>query len=209
MIEALFLLFLIINEDLILISATDFPPIGSHTDQKKTLHPMLTLGTDISRSSCHDYILVSPEKYLFREVKSVRCGFDLRDWAHTSIGLHRTFLVAITFLFDLKSLYHSLPQTSQANNLKLIRTISLIVISILRSQLTKLLSFSYWPSISFFRSSAALVITFLLCPHDMLKQPARNAFRFRQIPFLSYSSVTDVFRFPVLDPHSFSSIVLV
>lgn len=121
MIEALFLLFLIINEDLILISATDFLPIGSHTDQKKTLHPMLTLGTDISRSSCHDYILVSPEKYLFREVKSVRCGFDLRDWAHTSIGLHRTFLVAITFLFDLKSLYHSLPQTSQATNLKLIR----------------------------------------------------------------------------------------
>lgn len=110
MIEALFLLFLIINEDLILISATDFRPIGSHTDRKRTLRPELTLGTDTSRSTRYDYILVSLVKYLFREVKSVRCGFDLRDWAHTSLGLHRTFLVAITFLFDLKSLYYALPQ---------------------------------------------------------------------------------------------------
>lgn len=143
-IKALFPLFLIINEDPIFISVTDFQPICSHTDRKRTRCPMLTLGTDTSRSTCHDYILVSLVKYLFGEVKSARCGFDLRDWAYTSIGLHGIFLVAITFLFDLKSLYYSLPQTSQANNLKLIRTISLIVISILRSQLIKLLSFNYW-----------------------------------------------------------------
>lgn len=108
----MFLMFLFITKDLILICVGDFQSISSSVVQKRTCNLIKTWLTDTSHLSCHDYIVIFPIKYLFREVKSIRLWIWSKRLS-TSIVLHKKISICYytSFVWSKKPpiiLFHKL-----------------------------------------------------------------------------------------------------